>query len=185
MGSQPFGGEGLSGTGPKAGGARYLQRFSRVAPVLTHNAWQGGCDVKVLQDKIDKTQAGHLIAQEFLPGPTGEDNRLRLMAKGAILCLGPSDTIAAQQVKAVQNLGGVAVMADGDLPPDALLHLQGFYGVIYWGYDAKPYAEALSQRDGAIIPLICAMPDIAHVAHERHICVDTTASGGNAALLAG
>ena len=28
VGAQPFGGEGLSGTGPKAGGAHYLPRFA-------------------------------------------------------------------------------------------------------------------------------------------------------------
>ena len=28
VGSQPFGGEGLSGTGPKAGGPNYLTRFA-------------------------------------------------------------------------------------------------------------------------------------------------------------
>ena len=28
VGSQPFGGEGLSGTGPKAGGPHYLPRFA-------------------------------------------------------------------------------------------------------------------------------------------------------------
>jgi RHH-type proline utilization regulon transcriptional repressor/proline dehydrogenase/delta 1-pyrroline-5-carboxylate dehydrogenase len=33
--------------------------------------------------------------------------------------------------------------------------------------------------------LITTRPDLAHVAHERHLCVDTTAAGGNAALLAG
>jgi RHH-type transcriptional regulator, proline utilization regulon repressor / proline dehydrogenase / delta 1-pyrroline-5-carboxylate dehydrogenase len=32
VGSQPFGGEGLSGTGPKAGGPHYLPRFRRSAP---------------------------------------------------------------------------------------------------------------------------------------------------------
>jgi RHH-type proline utilization regulon transcriptional repressor/proline dehydrogenase/delta 1-pyrroline-5-carboxylate dehydrogenase len=32
VGSQPFGGEGLSGTGPKAGGPHYLRRFSRTGP---------------------------------------------------------------------------------------------------------------------------------------------------------
>jgi RHH-type proline utilization regulon transcriptional repressor/proline dehydrogenase/delta 1-pyrroline-5-carboxylate dehydrogenase len=37
VGSQPFGGEGLSGTGPKAGGPHYLRRFAveRVACVNT------------------------------------------------------------------------------------------------------------------------------------------------------
>jgi RHH-type proline utilization regulon transcriptional repressor/proline dehydrogenase/delta 1-pyrroline-5-carboxylate dehydrogenase len=28
------------------------------------------------------------------------------------------------------------------------------------------------------------MPDLAHACHERHVCIDTTAAGGNAALLA-
>ena len=32
VGSQPFGGEGLSGTGPKAGGPEYLARFTRPEP---------------------------------------------------------------------------------------------------------------------------------------------------------
>src|SRR5690606_31729154 len=31
VGSQPFGGQGLSGTGPKAGGPHYLRRFRRGA----------------------------------------------------------------------------------------------------------------------------------------------------------
>ena len=31
VGSQPFGGEGLSGTGPKAGGPHYLRRFRNSA----------------------------------------------------------------------------------------------------------------------------------------------------------
>ena len=40
VGSQPFGGEGLSGTGPKAGGPNYLQRFcsERVVTVDTTSA---------------------------------------------------------------------------------------------------------------------------------------------------
>jgi RHH-type proline utilization regulon transcriptional repressor/proline dehydrogenase/delta 1-pyrroline-5-carboxylate dehydrogenase len=36
VGTQPFGGEGLSGTGPKAGGPNYLTRFA-VERVAAHN----------------------------------------------------------------------------------------------------------------------------------------------------
>ena len=36
-----------------------------------------------------------------------------------------------------------------------------------------------------ILPLITGLPDTGHVMGERHVCVDTTASGGNAALLGG
>ena len=49
----------------------------------------------------------------------------------------------------------------------------------------RTYMRALATRKGPITPLITARPDLAHVAHERHLCVDTTAAGGNAALLAG
>ena len=40
--SQPFGGEGLSGTGPKAGGPRYLYRFATERSLSINTAAQGG-----------------------------------------------------------------------------------------------------------------------------------------------
>lgn len=42
VGSQPFGGEGLSGTGPKAGGPHYLQRFATERVVTINTAAVGG-----------------------------------------------------------------------------------------------------------------------------------------------
>ncbi|MBY0475704.1 MAG: bifunctional proline dehydrogenase/L-glutamate gamma-semialdehyde dehydrogenase PutA [Nitrosomonas sp.] len=42
VGSQPFGGEGLSGTGPKAGGPLYLQRFATERVVTVNTAAVGG-----------------------------------------------------------------------------------------------------------------------------------------------
>ncbi|WAJ30030.1 bifunctional proline dehydrogenase/L-glutamate gamma-semialdehyde dehydrogenase PutA [Antarcticirhabdus aurantiaca] len=42
VGSQPFGGSGLSGTGPKAGGPNYLQRFAIEQVVSTNTAAAGG-----------------------------------------------------------------------------------------------------------------------------------------------
>ena len=42
VGSQPFGGEGLSGTGPKAGGPNYLQRFCVERTVTINTAAAGG-----------------------------------------------------------------------------------------------------------------------------------------------
>ena len=75
----------------------------------------------------------------------------------------------------------------GTLPADALSSLTGLSGALYWGDEdsARAYAQALSQRKGPILPLITGMPDTGHVLHERHVCVDTTAAGGNAALLGG
>ncbi len=42
VGVQPFGGEGLSGTGPKAGGPHYLQRFATERTVTVNTAAVGG-----------------------------------------------------------------------------------------------------------------------------------------------
>ena len=42
VGSQPFGGEALSGTGPKAGGPHYLPRFCREQTVTINTAAAGG-----------------------------------------------------------------------------------------------------------------------------------------------
>src|SRR5690606_25653931 len=48
VGSQPFGGEGLSGTGPKAGGPAYLTRFTQGATGLG-GAWDQPADPAAVQ----------------------------------------------------------------------------------------------------------------------------------------
>ena len=42
VGSQPFGGSGLSGTGPKAGGPNYLHRLALEQVVTVNTAASGG-----------------------------------------------------------------------------------------------------------------------------------------------
>ena len=42
VGTQPFGGTGLSGTGPKAGGPSYLRRFAAEQVVTVNTAAAGG-----------------------------------------------------------------------------------------------------------------------------------------------
>ena len=42
VGVQPFGGQGLSGTGPKAGGPHYLPRFATERVTSTDTTRQGG-----------------------------------------------------------------------------------------------------------------------------------------------
>ena len=44
--------------------------------------------------------------------------------------------------------------------------------------------QALAARDGPLVPLIAETIYPAAYAHERAVCVDTTAAGGNASLLA-
>jgi RHH-type proline utilization regulon transcriptional repressor/proline dehydrogenase/delta 1-pyrroline-5-carboxylate dehydrogenase len=57
---------------------------------------------------------------------------------------------------------------------------------VHWGDVAaqRLCVQALARRPGPILPLIGDVPDAAHARLERHVCIDTTASGGNAQLLA-
>ncbi|QLL43282.1 bifunctional proline dehydrogenase/L-glutamate gamma-semialdehyde dehydrogenase PutA [Sulfitobacter pontiacus] len=181
VGSQPFGGEGLSGTGPKAGGPNYLPRFS--AP-----------DLKVVEDTWDSTQkdlpklpghSGAFLETITLPGPTGESNRLSTLPRPALLCMGPGKDTATEQARAVTALGGNAVELSGSIDATALTDGPAYGGVLWWGDEAtaRKLEQALSEREGPIIPLLRGLPDTARVRAERHVCVDTTASGGNAQLL--
>ena len=81
----------------------------------------------------------------------------------------------------------VVISPEREVAQAALARLDGFSAVLWWGdaETARDYAQALAGRPGPILPLVTAMPDRAHAVHERHLCVDTTAAGGNAALLAG
>ncbi|SMX30149.1 Bifunctional protein PutA [Pelagimonas phthalicica] len=187
VGSQPFGGEGLSGTGPKAGGPFYVDRFRQQPAPVAGQDWAGQDNATRLQSALEAAGPATPEATLDLPGPTGESNQHSHMARPPVLCLGPGADCAAAQAQAVTALGGVAVEAHGSVPADALQDLPGFAGALWWGdeADARAYRSALAERTGALLPLITDAPDIAHVRAERHVCIDTTAAGGNASLLAG
>ncbi|WP_027238053.1 bifunctional proline dehydrogenase/L-glutamate gamma-semialdehyde dehydrogenase PutA [Leisingera caerulea] len=182
VGSQPFGGEGLSGTGPKAGGPFYLNRFC--APDRQQVSAEWDTETAALPG------ASGVPAQPVtttLPGPTGESNRLTVSARPPLLCMGPGPEAAAEQAKQVISLGGTAIEAHGLLGLNQLETIDGISGVLWWGDEAagRDIEQCLAKRDGPIIPLIPGKPDLARVLAERHVCVDTTASGGNAQLLGG
>ena len=184
VGSQPFGGEGLSGTGPKAGGPEYLHRFAHQNLDVVAGE-DTALDEAGIAATLAQPHSKAAVLEQLLPGPTGESNRLTLMPRSPLLCLGPTPHAARAQAEAVRALGGYAIEAAG-LAPDALTRLQGFSGALWWG-DAvagRKRAQALAARQGAILPLIGGMPDKGYVLLERHVCIDTTASGGNAQLLA-
>jgi RHH-type proline utilization regulon transcriptional repressor/proline dehydrogenase/delta 1-pyrroline-5-carboxylate dehydrogenase len=189
VGSQPFGGEGMSGTGPKAGGPHYLTRFTAQPAPVQGQKWEAAMPVRDAQAALDKANAaGHAPrAALVLPGPTGESNRLTTHLRPALLCLGPGGEAATAQKRAVEALGGVAVAATGRVDPEALVTMGGLSGALWWGDadEARAYAGAMARRAGPILPLITGLPDLGHALHERHVCVDTTAAGGNAALLGG
>jgi RHH-type proline utilization regulon transcriptional repressor/proline dehydrogenase/delta 1-pyrroline-5-carboxylate dehydrogenase len=199
VGSQPFGGEGLSGTGPKAGGPKYLTRFIHHDSV-GHDTLVGDIlDIKDVQKQIlnlPSYQQKTLLSLE-LPGPTGELNKYSQLSRGLVLCLGPTLQDAQKQVEMAINCGcltfTIALGAsdknamDGHLDRAMLEDLQGFDAVVLWSNDEDLSAakQALAKRNGPIIPLITTEDLQNYCVIERHICIDTTAAGGNASLLAG
>jgi RHH-type transcriptional regulator, proline utilization regulon repressor / proline dehydrogenase / delta 1-pyrroline-5-carboxylate dehydrogenase len=185
VGSQPFGGEGLSGTGPKAGGPHYLHRFTRAAAPAVALVDGATTTASEARARLTAPLAVPQARTIDLPGPTGESNRLTQCARAPVLCLGPGAGGALAQAEAIRALGGVAVEVPG-LEPEALAQLEGFSGAIWWGdaATARHHAQALARRSGPILPLVTDEPDAAHATLERHACIDTTASGGNAQLLA-
>ncbi len=64
VGSQPFGGSGLSGTGPKAGGPNYLRRFA-LEQVVTVNTAAAGGNATLLADEDTESSRSALPNRPF------------------------------------------------------------------------------------------------------------------------
>ncbi len=208
VGSQPFGGEGLSGTGPKAGGPNYLPRFY-AEPLASASSDSSGAaiDDQALACALASAQANAAVSDENwrhaeqmpslnLPGPTGESNCLRAYPRGVVLCLGPSAQATREQVTAARALGNAAIGVapgldqeyglDGELTPKQLTAASPLDAVMSHADSdtRRALRAALAARDGALVPLLQAQDDTPRLLVERHVCIDTTAAGGNASLLA-
>jgi len=188
VGSQPFGGEGLSGTGPKAGGPNYVPRFTRSKAIIVNAPAQPGAKPKLVQAALNEfagKPTRHLVTRD-LPGPTGESNRLSVFGRGVVLCLGPGEAAANQQAGIARENGCHAVVVDGALDATDLSTLEGFDLVALFADEATLHKAraALAGRKGKLIGLVTGQDLAARCRIERHICIDTTASGGNASLLA-
>src|SRR5690606_37659122 len=115
-----------------------------------------------------------------LPGPTGESNIMHTAPRGTVLCLGPTPADQQAQATMAALSGNTAILAN--LDPDTLTNATSFDAVACFAEDAtlRSIRQALSAREGAIIPLLTAPEDAARLLVERHACIDTTAAGGNA-----
>ncbi|MBA1321846.1 trifunctional transcriptional regulator/proline dehydrogenase/L-glutamate gamma-semialdehyde dehydrogenase [Pseudomonas plecoglossicida] len=143
VGVQPFGGEGLSGTGPKAGGPLYLYRLLSTRPVdaVARQFKEADAASKVdsvLRDQLIKplhslkawaesNQLSDLasLCEQFaeqsqsgitrlLPGPTGERNSYTILPREHVLCLADNEADLLAQLAAVLAVGSSAVCVDGE-----------------------------------------------------------------------
>ena len=200
VGVQPFGGEGLSGTGPKAGGPLYVPRLTRDPGDLPHGARDAGSDDRGIE----------------LPGPTGETNTWRVAPRGRLVAVGGGDNSEAiwrAQADAALAAGNRVIFAPSAAGFIAARHVAS--GHVY----QKPHIDvvspnadwsALTDIDG----VLAADPETAAAANrrvaaragprlqviepagdpprypparlvvERVVSVNTTAGGGNASLVA-
>jgi RHH-type proline utilization regulon transcriptional repressor/proline dehydrogenase/delta 1-pyrroline-5-carboxylate dehydrogenase len=178
---QPFGGEGLSGTGPKAGGPRYVWRLVR--------------------ESAPASVAAPAPQPRLLPGPTGETNTLTSRPRGNVACLGPDAAALADQVAAATRLGNTAVIATANpasagiaATADASVRivndpLHERPAAVLFAGDARArrgLRQRLAALGGPLLPLVTPRDgryDSTQLTNERTHTVNTTASGGNASLL--
>ena len=141
VGVQPFGGEGLSGTGPKAGGPLYLYRLLAERPedaLLRALDFGGTQTLPEVRRSVAQADAGRQFRQwaqdnghgeiaalydryaersqsgttRLLDGPTGERNSYSLLPRDHVLCLAEAEQDLLIQLAAVLAVGSEAVIVD-------------------------------------------------------------------------
>ncbi|MBB5222383.1 RHH-type proline utilization regulon transcriptional repressor/proline dehydrogenase/delta 1-pyrroline-5-carboxylate dehydrogenase [Amaricoccus macauensis] len=167
VGVQPFGGRGLSGTGPKAGGPLYLGRLVATPPVPPNHS-ASGSDPALAAFARWLAAGGHddaadaarelgarstLGRVEELRGPVGERNLYALHPRGRILLLPLTTTGLHRQLAAVLATGNTAVVDPGRVGANALDGLPPEVAVRVrvagdWEADG-PFAGALVEGDAA------------------------------------
>ena len=179
VGVQPFGGHGLSGTGPKAGGPLYLRRLVR-----------GGARSALPPSPL------------ALPGPTGEANTLEWHPRGVVACIADDAGALLAQTEAARAAGNVPLWLRNPLALSARDRLAGERVTLADTLDpgavdavlldaaperARRVRAQLAATSGPIVPVIAPDPeggyDAARLVVERTVTVNTAAAGGNAALL--
>jgi RHH-type proline utilization regulon transcriptional repressor/proline dehydrogenase/delta 1-pyrroline-5-carboxylate dehydrogenase len=138
VGVQPFGGEGLSGTGPKAGGPLYLYRLlstrpqdaivksfaandalalpdtrlrdAMSKPLQALKSWAAHNQQAALQALCDDyaAQSQSGITRQLV-GPTGERNSYAILPREQVLCLADDEADLLIQLAAVLAVGSSAV----------------------------------------------------------------------------
>ncbi|ATA26326.1 trifunctional transcriptional regulator/proline dehydrogenase/L-glutamate gamma-semialdehyde dehydrogenase [Brenneria goodwinii] len=176
VGVQPFGGEGLSGTGPKAGGPLYLYRLLAERPADA--PWRGLRYTAAAEPEALPDRAGLLAAHEalsawaaqrhpdihtlclrfradsasatlcYLPGPTGEENTYRLLPRERVLALAEDPQDLLVQLAAIASVGCRVLWPDA---PQYLEAYQQLPETVRRCVDIAPRDSLMTQRLDAVI----------------------------------
>jgi RHH-type transcriptional regulator, proline utilization regulon repressor / proline dehydrogenase / delta 1-pyrroline-5-carboxylate dehydrogenase len=131
VGVQPFGGRGLSGTGPKAGGPLYLGRLVRTQPLTALGGSEStdpACEALIRwleahEFALEADRVRHAVARQLngfraeLPGPVGESNRYELHPRGQVLLVPATEPGLAVQLGTALAAGNRATIVwPGTMP---------------------------------------------------------------------
>jgi RHH-type transcriptional regulator, proline utilization regulon repressor / proline dehydrogenase / delta 1-pyrroline-5-carboxylate dehydrogenase len=214
VGVQPFGGRGLSGTGPKAGGPLYLGRLvhgTPVPPQLSSAAsdpalrdfalWlEGQGDTAAANAAREAARTSLLGAELELAGPVGERNLYGLHPRGRVLLLAETRDGLIAQISAGLASGNLLVAPAAlrlDLPASVAAR-------VHWAEDWRsegPFAGALLEGEGerlrGLLGQVAELPGpivlsqaaapgyrLDWLVEEVSTSINTTAAGGNASLMA-
>jgi len=225
VGVQPFGGEGCSGTGPKAGGPLYLTRLMRHAlPSVTPDAapdrtaldafeaWLASGDLAHVSPGARHALIGMVAryssqspvgADVRLDGPTGEENRWRVLPRGCIGGISGSERGLLHQLAAALATGNRLAIEDVPMArsvfagapsrvAERLIWVRKVVDaapavVLFDGPAAAADAmrTTLADLPGPLVPLSVPAPhyDLSRLVVERTISTNTAAAGGNARLM--
>ncbi|MFY7835430.1 MAG: bifunctional proline dehydrogenase/L-glutamate gamma-semialdehyde dehydrogenase PutA, partial [Novosphingobium sp.] len=213
VGVQPFGGRGLSGTGPKAGGPLYLGRLVDRPPVFAARASHLSTPIHQFAEWLDTqgerdaalkarryADASPLGVELELPGPVGERNLYALHPRGTILLRPSTHAGLLEQMAAVLATGNRGMVQGMNLPEG----LPAAVAAAFAPRPAEAFAAVLAEGDAAFIEStladVAAMPGpvlSVHTANAQSPCayvcewlveevstsINTTAAGGNASLM--
>ena len=142
VGVQPFGGEGLSGTGPKAGGPLYLhklmegaknsdlqQPFGTVSEI-PNDFFIGLNEANLFKEWVNEFDSSitlesnqdaiHANKGYLLPGPTGESNSYYIVSRDHILSLAANLEDQIHQIYTILSIGSqVCVLQESPFVQDA------------------------------------------------------------------
>lgn len=114
-----------------------------------------------------------------------------LYTGNAVVAVGIDDNQLCDQIESAmfeqwKALGRTLPLTgiNGQIDRDVIRTIDGISGVcVSRTKDARELRTALSERTGAILPLVLDASDVCSLVSEKSMCIDTTAAGGNATLL--
>ena len=184
VGVQPFGGEGLSGTGPKAGGPLYMYRLLATRPqdavakqlqqekgeiqrpaeqakvIAALQEWAAKHEPSLSALSAQYVELAQSGTVQMLNGPTGERNSYSLLPREHVLCLAAERSDLLTQLAAALAVGCQVLWQEGELTRALLAELpkavqQRITLLAQWGDSDVAFDAILHHGDSDELRAVC------------------------------